>query len=678
MSVSVSLSHSVSLIFSLVSVFPHLEITSVADWMWNSKTSSSSFSSPSSFPLSHILFPFRFFPSFLLFFLPHPFQLVCLPCDSFFFLVLATFSVSTFPSFFSSTLSLSPLVSLICFSSLPTSVSLPFLLRLLLLYLYSSSFLSFFTCSCFSSPSSPPPSFLLFYLLRLPPCLFCFVVSGFQHQTVTVLCVQCRCDHSFNGPPDHDVYLCAGVITAMAVHQTMAVCCLCAGVITSLAVHQTMTVLYAQVWSCFVCAGVITALAVHQTMTVCCLCAGVITVSVVHQTMTVCCVCAGVITALAVHQTMSFVCAGVIMFCGCRCDHSLGCPPDHDCMLSVCRCDHSLSSPPDHDLCAQVWSCSVYAGVITAFAVHQTMTVLCAQVWSCCVCAGVITALAVHQTQSWMTVGTTTGNHNVWDMRFMLSIAAPNICHKASKCRCPWLGQGGVGLVTSVCQCLDEEGIELATSRCQCSDEDGIGVGYIQMSVFRWRWHWGWLHPGVSVQMKMALGLATSRCQCLDEDGVQLATSRCLCLDEDGVGLATSRCQCSDENGVGLVTSRCQCLDEGDAEMFTSKLPPNVCLSFHSSACSVSEKRVHRIVMHPQKQSWFASAVNWNNEVSMWNVESMMRQEMLWASPYPPSFTGSEVRQSGYWNHDSCDPPPTPRTPTSFPHSNSSRWRTNQ
>ena len=71
--------------------------------------------------------------------------------------------------------------------------------------------------------------------------------------------------------------------------------------------------------------------------------------------------------------------------------------------------------------------------------------------------------------------------------------------------------------------------------------------------------------------------------------------------------------------------------------------------------------------MHPQKQSWFASAVNWNNEVSMWNVESMMRQEMLWASPYPPSFTGSEVRQSGYWNHDSCDPP----TPPTHPHPHS-------
>ncbi|KAL8601723.1 hypothetical protein ACOMHN_033899 [Nucella lapillus] len=98
---------------------------------------------------------------------------------------------------------------------------------------------------------------------------------------------------------------------------------------------------------------------------------------------------------------------------------------------------------------------------------------------------GVITALAVHKTQSWMGVGTSVGNHNVWDLRFMLSIAAPTIRHRA-------------------------------------------------------------------------------------------------------------------------------------------------------------KKRVRRMVMHPQKQSWFASAVEWNNEVSMWNVESMMRQEMLWASPYPP-FTEMEV-----------------------------------
>lgn len=101
---------------------------------------------------------------------------------------------------------------------------------------------------------------------------------------------------------------------------------------------------------------------------------------------------------------------------------------------------------------------------------------------------GVITALAVHKTQSWMGVGTSVGNHNVWDLRFMLSIAAPTIRHRA-------------------------------------------------------------------------------------------------------------------------------------------------------------KKRVRRIVMHPQKQSWFASAVEWNNEVSMWNVESMMRQEMLWASPYPP-FT--EMENSGH------------------------------
>ena len=74
--------------------------------------------------------------------------------------------------------------------------------------------------------------------------------------------------------------------------------------------------------------------------------------------------------------------------------------------------------------------------------VHQTMIVRR-------LCAGVITALAVHQTQSWMTVGTTTGNHNVWDMRFMLSIAAPSICHKASEYLCPWLHPGNVMTVTS-------------------------------------------------------------------------------------------------------------------------------------------------------------------------------------------------------------------------------------
>nr|KAG5688488.1 hypothetical protein BaRGS_007132 [Batillaria attramentaria] len=46
--------------------------------------------------------------------------------------------------------------------------------------------------------------------------------------------------------------------------------------------------------------------------------------------------------------------------------------------------------------------------------------------------------------------------------------------------------------------------------------------------------------------------------------------------------------------------------------------------------------RVRRIVMHPKKQSWLVSAVQWNNEVSMWDVESEQRQEALWASPHPP------------------------------------------
>jgi hypothetical protein len=58
---------------------------------------------------------------------------------------------------------------------------------------------------------------------------------------------------------------------------------------------------------------------------------------------------------------------------------------------------------------------------------------------------------------------------------------------------------------------------------------------------------------------------------------------------------------------------------------------------------------VHRIVMHPTKPSWFVSSVGWNNEVSVWNVESMMRQEMLWASP-KPALTTQDV-STKYTHH---------------------------
>lgn len=44
---------------------------------------------------------------------------------------------------------------------------------------------------------------------------------------------------------------------------------------------------------------------------------------------------------------------------------------------------------------------------------------------------------------------------------------------------------------------------------------------------------------------------------------------------------------------------------------------------------------IRRVMMHPQQQSWIISAVQGNNEVSMWDVETGARQKALWASPSP-------------------------------------------
>lgn len=46
--------------------------------------------------------------------------------------------------------------------------------------------------------------------------------------------------------------------------------------------------------------------------------------------------------------------------------------------------------------------------------------------------------------------------------------------------------------------------------------------------------------------------------------------------------------------------------------------------------------RVHRVIAHPQEQSWTISATHGNNEVSMWDVETGARQKVLWASTAPP------------------------------------------
>ncbi|XP_077998060.1 phosphoinositide 3-kinase regulatory subunit 4-like [Glandiceps talaboti] len=46
--------------------------------------------------------------------------------------------------------------------------------------------------------------------------------------------------------------------------------------------------------------------------------------------------------------------------------------------------------------------------------------------------------------------------------------------------------------------------------------------------------------------------------------------------------------------------------------------------------------RVRKLLMHPLHQSWVISAVQGNNEVSMWDMETGARQMTLWASTTPP------------------------------------------
>ncbi|XP_055958474.1 phosphoinositide 3-kinase regulatory subunit 4-like [Patella vulgata] len=49
-----------------------------------------------------------------------------------------------------------------------------------------------------------------------------------------------------------------------------------------------------------------------------------------------------------------------------------------------------------------------------------------------------------------------------------------------------------------------------------------------------------------------------------------------------------------------------------------------------------AQARVRRLIMHPHEQSLILSAPQWNNEVSMWDVETGSRQKVLWASKSPP------------------------------------------
>lgn len=59
---------------------------------------------------------------------------------------------------------------------------------------------------------------------------------------------------------------------------------------------------------------------------------------------------------------------------------------------------------------------------------------------------------------------------------------------------------------------------------------------------------------------------------------------------------------------------------------------------------------VRRVSMHPKEGSWVVSAVNGNNEISMWDMETQSRHMTLWASPKPP-LSMTQVGQSFFLFH---------------------------
>ncbi|XP_048366816.1 phosphoinositide 3-kinase regulatory subunit 4 [Sphaerodactylus townsendi] len=67
-----------------------------------------------------------------------------------------------------------------------------------------------------------------------------------------------------------------------------------------------------------------------------------------------------------------------------------------------------------------------------------------------------------------------------------------------------------------------------------------------------------------------------------------------------------------------------------------------------SSHSHPSRARIRRLLMHPLSQSWVIAAVQGNNEVSMWDMETGDRRFTLWASSAPPL---SELQSSPHSVH---------------------------
>ncbi|XP_011497042.1 PREDICTED: phosphoinositide 3-kinase regulatory subunit 4 [Ceratosolen solmsi marchali] len=63
--------------------------------------------------------------------------------------------------------------------------------------------------------------------------------------------------------------------------------------------------------------------------------------------------------------------------------------------------------------------------------------------------------------------------------------------------------------------------------------------------------------------------------------------------------------------------------------------------------------RVRRVITHPIEHSWIISAVQGNNEISMWNLETGFRQMVLWASSAPP-LSHSQGGHSVCAMHSAC------------------------
>ncbi|XP_006038698.1 phosphoinositide 3-kinase regulatory subunit 4 isoform X2 [Alligator sinensis] len=103
---------------------------------------------------------------------------------------------------------------------------------------------------------------------------------------------------------------------------------------------------------------------------------------------------------------------------------------------------------------------------------------------------------------------------------------------------------------------------------------------------------------------------------------------------------------------LGLITSfavdvhQCWlCIGTSNGTMACWDMRFQLPISSHSHP---SRARIRRLLMHPLYQSWVIAAVQGNNEVSMWDMETGDRRFTLWASSAPPL---SELQPSPHSVH---------------------------